>query len=567
MQKMIPLDQLKFGHEADPPINARKVGRDTDIEELAASIDAHGLINALTVREIGGVAFVAAGNRRLAALRFLVKKGNLVETTLVKCELPENDIAGDELSLAENIQRIPMHEADQYEQFWQLHEKGLTDDQISKRFGYEIKSVGRMLALGKVSPLILDEWRKGEGRFDSEGFAIVAAFTLAPTLKEQEAVFKRLKKSGHIWPRAVREAFGGEDGQAVKNLKFVGKADYEKAGGKVTDDLFGDSPIVADPALLEKLAAAKIETKLKELRGAWAWVSMAKDLPYSWNYSYQKVKGGKNASAEDRAKSGCVVEFKYDGTLEITYGVMKPAAAKAEKAKADKAEGKPAERRAPELSNAQARDLSIVLSQAAQDAVVLNPRVGLVALLAGFASHRSSYEIAAIMVSAEGWNHMNLGHKKEERFDAVFTRLLQMSDEDLFKAAAAACVPAINLTTQVSGAPPLKRKDVAALVDALEPKSIQDALLKHFDPADYFERASRPFVIKAISEAVNADEARKADKLKKAELVKFAVENVGKTGWLPPELRTASYAGPGAAKPKATKAEKPAKAPKLKKAA
>jgi hypothetical protein len=127
------------------------------------------------------------------------------------------------------------------------------------------------------------------------------------------------------------------------------------------------------------------------------------------------------------------------------------------------------------------------------------------------------------------------------------------------KAAAGAVVPAINLTTQRTDDPAMKRKDVAALLTALEPASIQQALLKRFDPKDYFGRASKPFVITAIAEAINADEARKAEKLKKAELDKFALVNVPKTGWLPPELRTVHYTGPGA---KTAKAAKPAPAKK-----
>jgi ParB family chromosome partitioning protein len=53
-------------------------------------------------------------------------------------------------------------------------------------------------------------------------------------------------------------------------------------------------------------------------------------------------------------------------------------------------------------------------------------------------------------------------------------------------------------------------------------------------------------VVKAIAEAINPDEARKASTGKtKPEIWKFAVANLGRTGWLPKELRTVHYAGPG----------------------
>lgn len=73
-----------------------------------------------------------------------------------------------------------------------------------------------------------------------------------------------------------------------------------------------------------------------------------------------------------------------------------------------------------------------------------------------------------------------------------------------------------------------------------------EALRQTFDAQDYFSGAAKPIVITAIREALNEDEARKADKLKKAELVGYAVSNVVPTGWLPPELRPATYSGPRA---------------------
>ena len=67
----VPLKLLRPGHEATPPINARTTHREADIESLAAMIAAQGLINDLSVVEQEGFHYVAAGNRRLLALRWL----------------------------------------------------------------------------------------------------------------------------------------------------------------------------------------------------------------------------------------------------------------------------------------------------------------------------------------------------------------------------------------------------------------------------------------------------------------------------------------------------------------
>lgn len=80
---------------------------------------------------------------------------------------------------------------------------------------------------------------------------------------------------------------------------------------------------------------------------------------------------------------------------------------------------------------------------------------------------------------------------------------------------------------------------------AIDPDRMSAALRASFDAADYFNGVAKPFVIQAIREAVNDDEARKAEKLKKKELVEFAVKNVQPIGWLPSELRCATYSGPG----------------------
>jgi ParB family chromosome partitioning protein len=52
-------------------------------------------------------------------------------------------------------------------------------------------------------------------------------------------------------------------------------------------------------------------------------------------------------------------------------------------------------------------------------------------------------------------------------------------------------------------------------------------------------------VLKAIAEGINQDEARKIAGKTKPEIWKFALANVSKTGWLPKELRTVHYKGPG----------------------
>ncbi|MFC5418142.1 ParB/Srx family N-terminal domain-containing protein [Bosea eneae] len=86
--------------------NVRKVNSTAGIGELADSIEAHGLIQNLTVRKAGkGQKFeVVAGARRLAALRLLAKEGRIAKNIDIPCNVlaAERDT---EISLAENTQR------------------------------------------------------------------------------------------------------------------------------------------------------------------------------------------------------------------------------------------------------------------------------------------------------------------------------------------------------------------------------------------------------------------------------------------------------------------------------
>ena len=99
-----------------------------------------------------------------------------------------------------------------------------------------------------------------------------------------------------------------------------------------------------------------------------------------------------------------------------------------------------------------------------------------------------------------------------------------------------------------------------AMIEGINPKVMNAAMRKAFDAKGYFEGCGKMFCLAAITEAVNADEARKVSKGKRAEIAKFALVNVGKTGWLPKELRTPHYDGPaGKAKGKAKPAKKTAR--------
>jgi ParB family chromosome partitioning protein len=106
--EMIPLNKL-----VSSPANVRRTGVNDGIGELAANIAALGLLQNLQVRAAAGNRFeVVAGSRRLAALKLLVKQKALTAKTPIACHVLGDEDA-QEVSLAENMMRVPMHPADQ----------------------------------------------------------------------------------------------------------------------------------------------------------------------------------------------------------------------------------------------------------------------------------------------------------------------------------------------------------------------------------------------------------------------------------------------------------------------
>ena len=107
------------------------------MEEMKASLLAHGLMQNLVVTDAGDGAFhVIAGGRRLEAIRALQAEGKLPPDFAVPCQIVSDDHAL-EMSLAENTVRLAMHPADQFEAFAALIDQGKTAAEVAQRFGVE----------------------------------------------------------------------------------------------------------------------------------------------------------------------------------------------------------------------------------------------------------------------------------------------------------------------------------------------------------------------------------------------------------------------------------------------
>ena len=165
--------------------NRSQPRQDFDEEELQAladSIEEHGIIQPLTVRQLdSGYYQIIAGERRWRAARI----ANLAEVPVVVIEA--DDRKAMELALIENLQRQDLNAVEEALGYQSLMEDyGLTQDEAAKRVGKSRPAVANSLRLLGLCPEVLEKLRKGEL---TAGHAR-AILVLKSEKKQQEAAQK-----------------------------------------------------------------------------------------------------------------------------------------------------------------------------------------------------------------------------------------------------------------------------------------------------------------------------------------------------------------------------------------
>ena len=164
------------------PDQPRQDFDEEELQALAESITVHGILQPLTVRELGsGYYQIIAGERRWRAARL----ANLSEVPVVIIEA--DDKKAMELALIENLQRQdlnPVEEALGYQSL--IEDYGMTQEEAANQVGKSRPAVANSLRLLALYPPILDRLRKGEL---TAGHAR-AILTLKTEKKQMEAAQK-----------------------------------------------------------------------------------------------------------------------------------------------------------------------------------------------------------------------------------------------------------------------------------------------------------------------------------------------------------------------------------------
>ena len=285
MIKTIPLNKL-----VPSPRNVRRHNDPAADAELKASIAARGLLQNLIVRPGAKGKFeVEAGERRRKAMLALADDKVLPKDHEVTCLVLEDTAEGAiETSLAENFHRLAMNPADEAQAFASLIEAGASIEDVARRFGLTVRFVEGRLRLAKLAPVVFEALASGEITLN-----LAKAYGATSDQAIQARVFEQVS-TGYYAPNPDsirRMVLSGTVRGSDPRARLVGRDAYIVAGGLIERELFDDedSEAWADVALLETLAAAKMEEQAKVLaeEQGLAWVKPTLD-PYA---SHDLVEG------------------------------------------------------------------------------------------------------------------------------------------------------------------------------------------------------------------------------------------------------------------------------------
>lgn len=614
-------------------INARAATKD-GLDELERSIAAKGLIQPLAVRPSADADKyeVIDGRRRWLAMQRLVKSKQWAKATPVPVLIRnEDDAEALETSLVANTVRLPMHPVDQHAVFDRLVGQGVSETEIAARFGLAERTVRQQLALGRLAEPVRKAWRSG--LIDA---GIAQAFTCQPDHAAQGAAWEKLKgraknKSpygGGLTATDVRRELTGERRPKSAVPPPVLER-YVAAGGKLAEDLFEDQQYVEDVALLARIttewqAAATAALRDRIMAQGWAWVALAADLPPQWRWGWDRKRvtseisdasaaridaledqivaldegndveedrlraeivaieqedEAQHYTAEQKARMGCVIEFRHDGSLiGIACGMIRPGEDGqtdiedaidedngGEDGGANGGEDLPSvgamvgesdtdtdgdtdtddagdagDDGTPAISAALLMTITTSQTEAAASVVARDAELALRIAVAALRT------VSYASPSKLGIDHT--AHARPEttgNFAKTFAQVRAMKYGEVIGEFARQVAGSLSL---VAGHATAGREHHGALIDALDGRKYLEAMRAAFLAEDYFKRATKATALAAIDEMREAGcgQGIAPDDVladaKKADLVEIATRAALACGWLPSELRHADYA-------------------------
>ncbi len=308
----IPFNKLLLSQS-----NVRHIKAGVSIEELAEDIARRTLLASLTVRPVldesgaeTGIFEIPAGGRRFRALELLVKQKRLNRTAPVPCIIRTDGLA-EEDSLAENIQRAPLHPLDQFRAFQAMREKGKSEEEIAAAFFVSASIVKQRLKLAAVAPSLLDAYAEEELTLDQ-----LMAFTVNPDHERQEQVWEALQRHYSKQPYEIRRMLTeGAVRASDRRAQYVGLDAYVDAGGAILRDLFqtDDGGWLQDAGLLDLMVTEKLREDAETIQAeGWHWVEVDTDFPYGHTYGMRRMAGEAEPMTDEEAATYDALKTEFE---------------------------------------------------------------------------------------------------------------------------------------------------------------------------------------------------------------------------------------------------------------
>lgn len=254
----IPVDKLSSG-EFQPRTEFDK----EKINELAASIKVHGILQPIVARKIGTNSYeIVAGERRWRAAQV----AGLHQVPVIIKEMADQKAL--ELALIENIQREDLNPIEEAEAYQKLSEEfNLTQQQVAEKVGKERATVANSLRLLLLPSSIREMVKKSE---ISQGHAKVLLsvtepvkqLDLANKVRAEKISVRQLEKMAAEKKAAKAETTKSVDNNVTDRLiagladelqKMMGtkvSIDYNNSKGKIAIHFYSDDELTQ---IVEKL--------------------------------------------------------------------------------------------------------------------------------------------------------------------------------------------------------------------------------------------------------------------------------------------------------------------------
>jgi len=192
------------------PQQPRKYFDEQALSELKASIEKHGVLQPVLVRQdTGGRLLLVSGERRFQA-------SLLAGCLTIPAVFTDGDPA--ELSIVENLLRenlTAIEEAEAIEKLRDLHDYALSD--LSTVLGKSVSTLSEILSLNKLPPEVKDDCRNDP----KAGRSILVLIAKQTTPKKMTALYKKYKESGLTVGEVRKKTAKPKPTDAPVDLSFV----------------------------------------------------------------------------------------------------------------------------------------------------------------------------------------------------------------------------------------------------------------------------------------------------------------------------------------------------------